>query len=92
MLVRASERGNGVTMYTPRYTAGMAKLTAKRRRRIPKSKFALPGSRKYPIHDRAHAANAKARATQAFKKGRISKSTRDRIHARANRVLRRKKR
>lgn len=69
----------------------MAKLTAKRRRKIPKSKFALPGSRRFPIHDRAHAANAKARATQQWKKGRISKATRDKIHARANRVLKRKK-
>lgn len=42
------------------------------------------------MHDRRHAANAKARATQQYKKGRISKSTRDRIHAKANRVLRRK--
>jgi hypothetical protein len=69
----------------------MAKLTAKRRNRLRKSQFGLPGSRKYPMHDRAHAANAKARATQQYKKGRISKSTRDRIHAKANRKLRRKR-
>jgi hypothetical protein len=69
----------------------MAKLRAARRKKLPKSKFALPGSRKYPIHDRAHAANAKARATQQYKKGRISKSTKNRIHARANRVLHKKK-
>lgn len=69
----------------------MAKLNAKRRKKIPKKKFALPGSRKYPIHDKKHAANAKARATQQYKKGRIAKSTKDKIHARANRVLRRKK-
>lgn len=65
----------------------MARLRAARRNKLPSSKFALPGSRKYPIHDRAHASNAKARATQQWKKGRISKSTRDRIHARANKVL-----
>jgi hypothetical protein len=70
----------------------MAKLTAKRRRKLPKSKFALPGSRRFPIHDRAHAANAKARATQMAKKGKISVSTKKKIHARANKVLRRKKR
>jgi hypothetical protein len=40
--------------------------------------------------DRKHAANAKARATQQYRKGRIAKSTRDRIHAKANRVLKRK--
>jgi hypothetical protein len=65
----------------------MAKLTARRRKKLKKSQFGLPGSRKYPMHDRAHAANAKARATQQYKKGRISKSTKNRIHAKANRVL-----
>lgn len=69
----------------------MAKLNAKKRKRLKKSQFALPGSRRYPVHDRKHAANAKARATQQFKKGRISKSTRDRVHAKANKVLKRKK-
>lgn len=69
----------------------MARLTARGRRRLSRSKFAQPGKRKYPIHDRAHAANAKARATQQYRKGRISKTTRDRIHARANRVLRKKR-
>ena len=69
----------------------MARLRAKRRNRLPRSKFGLPGSRKYPIHDRRHAANAKGRATQQYKKGRISRSTRDRIRARANKVLKRKR-
>jgi hypothetical protein len=70
----------------------MAKLSTRRRKKLKKSQFALPGSRKYPVHDKAHAANAKARATQQYKKGRISRSTKNKIHAKANRVLRRKKR
>jgi len=65
----------------------MARLTSKRRKKLPKSSFGMPGSRKYPMHDRAHAANAKARATQQYRKGRISKSTMQRIHAKANRKL-----
>ena len=69
----------------------MAKLRAAKRKKLPKSKFALPGSRKYPINDRAHAANAKARATQMYKKGKISASTRSKINARANRVLKKKR-
>lgn len=69
----------------------MARLRARRRKKLRKSQFGLPGSRKYPIHDRKHAANAKGRATQQFKRGKISRSTRDRIHARANKVLKRKK-
>lgn len=67
------------------------KMTAKRRKRLSKSKFALPGSRKYPIDTKGRAANAKARATQQFKKGKISKSTKNKIHAKANSVLKRKK-
>ena len=66
----------------------MAKLRARKRKSLKKKQFALPGARKYPIHDRAHAQNAKARATQQYKKGRISKSTKNRIHAAANRKLR----
>ncbi len=63
------------------------KLSTKRRKALPKSSFGLPGERKYPMPDRAHAANAKARAEQQYKKGRIGKSTRDRIDAKANRKL-----
>jgi len=70
----------------------MAKLTAKRRKRLPKSSFGLPGKRKYPMPDRSHAANAKARATQQYRKGRISKSTKNRIHAKANRILGKRRR
>lgn len=69
----------------------MAKLKAKTRKKMSKKKFALPGKKKYPIHDRKHAANAKARATQQYKKGRISKSTKNKIHAAANRKLKKKK-
>ena len=41
----------------------MTKLTAATRRKIPDSKFALPG-RRYPIEDEAHARNALARVAQ----------------------------
>ncbi len=41
----------------------MAKLTTAERNALPASKFAGPG-RTYPIPDKAHAANAKARASQ----------------------------
>lgn len=39
------------------------KLTAAARKKIPSKDFALPGGR-YPIEDRSHAANAKARVSQ----------------------------
>jgi hypothetical protein len=41
----------------------MSRLTAKGRKRLKKSSFALPG-RKYPIFDKAHARNALARVAQ----------------------------
>ena len=41
----------------------MAKLTTKARKALPASDFALP-SRRYPIEDRSHGANALARVSQ----------------------------
>jgi len=65
----------------------VAKLTAEKRKKIPKSEFGLPGEKKYPMPDRAHAANAKARASQMVKKGKLSKSSEKKIDAKANKVL-----
>ena len=65
----------------------MAELTAKKRAGLRGSAFGLPGSRKYPMPDRSHAANAKARATQQFNKGNLSGSARAQINAKANALL-----
>lgn len=65
----------------------MSKLTTKARKALPKSEFGMPGKRAYPMPDKAHAANAKARATQAVKAGRMSESTKAKIDAKANKVL-----
>lgn len=65
----------------------MAKLNAKKRKKLKKSTFGLPGERKYPMPDKSHAANAKARAKQMLDKGRLSKSAYARIIAKANRML-----
>jgi hypothetical protein len=65
----------------------MAKLRASKRAALPKSSFGLPGSRKYPMPDAAHAANAKARATQQVNKGNLSPKSAGLIKAKANRVL-----
>jgi hypothetical protein len=65
----------------------LSKLTAAARRAIPSSEFGMPGSRKFPMPDKSHAANAKARATQGVKAGRISASTAAKIRAKANRIL-----
>ena len=50
----------------------MAKLTTSKKKAEPKNEFGLPGERKYPMPDKSHAANAKARATQQEKKGKLS--------------------
>lgn len=65
----------------------MAKLKTKTRNALPKSEFGLPKQRKYPMPDKAHAANAKARASQMEEKGKLSKSSEKKIDAKANRVL-----
>ena len=67
------------------------KMTAKARDKLPKSAFGEPGSRKFPMPDKAHAANAKARASQAVNAGRMSKSTESKIDAKANRVMKGKR-
>jgi hypothetical protein len=65
----------------------MAKLTSKTRKKLPKSDFGLPGEKKYPMPDKSHAANAKARATQMEEKGRLSPSSKQKIDAKANKIL-----
>jgi len=42
----------------------LAKLSSKARKDLPKGAFAIPEKRAYPIHDRAHAANALSRVSQ----------------------------
>lgn len=65
----------------------MSTLSTKARKALPKSEFGLPGKRAYPMPDKSHAANAKARATQAVKAGRMSPSTKAKIDAKANKIL-----
>lgn len=64
----------------------MAKLTAGKRNKLPKSDFAGP-DRSYPVPDRGHAIAAKSRASAAVNAGRMSKSTEAGIDAKANKVL-----
>jgi hypothetical protein len=75
----------------------MADLGAKDREKIPSKEFGLPEkartkeqkkeSGNYPMPDKAHARNAKSRAAQAQKSGRLSKKDKDRIDRKADRVL-----
>jgi hypothetical protein len=65
----------------------MADLTTKHRNNLPAANFGLPGERKYPMPDKSHAANAKARASQMVKAGKLSPSSKAKIDAKANRIL-----
>ncbi len=64
----------------------MSKLTTGERDKLPKDEFAGPG-RSYPIPDKAHAVDAKARAAQAVKAGRMSKAEEAKIDAKADKVI-----
>ncbi len=65
----------------------MAKLTTKQRKKIPKGEFGLPGEKKYPMPDKSHARNAKARASEMEHKGKLSKASESKIDAKADRIL-----
>ena len=64
----------------------MATLTNKQRKAMPQSDYALPGKR-FPVEDRTHAANAKARATQGVKAGTLSPAQKTKVDAAANKTL-----
>lgn len=64
----------------------MGKLDTAERKALPAKEFAGP-DRSYPIPDRSHAANAKARAKQMLNRGTISKAEYDKICAKADRKL-----
>lgn len=68
----------------------MAKLSTKARKAMPAKEFGLPGAKAYPMPDKSHAANAKARATQMVEKGKLSPSAKKKIDAKANKVLKKK--
>ena len=68
----------------------MAKLSSHERDKLPKKEFGMPGERKYPMPDRSHAGNAKARAQQQYNKGHISLSMLHEIDSKANHILNKK--
>jgi hypothetical protein len=66
----------------------MSKLTTAKRNALPKSVFGEPGRRAYPMPDKSHAANAKARASQAVNAGRMSEAEKAKIDRKADQVMR----
>jgi hypothetical protein len=68
----------------------VSKLTTEARKNLPKSAFALPGGR-YPVEDKAHARDAKARAAQGYNSGHLSATEKAEVDRKADAVLRRTK-
>jgi len=66
----------------------MAKLTTQGREKLSAGDFAEPDKRAYPVEDKPHARNAKARAAQAVKAGRMSAAEQAKIDKKADAVLR----
>ena len=65
----------------------MATLSEKKRDSMPDSKFGLPDEHKYPMPDKSHARNAKARASQQLHEGNLTKSEKAKIDRKADKVL-----
>jgi hypothetical protein len=65
----------------------MSELTTRKRDAEPKSEFGLPEERKYPMPDRSHARNAKARAAQQVKEGNLTAADRRKIDRKADGIL-----
>jgi hypothetical protein len=75
----------------------MGDLTAKKREKLPAKDFGLPEkartkdakkeSGNYPMPDKDHARNAKARAAQQQKAGNLTKKERERIDRKADRII-----
>ena len=68
----------------------MGKLNKKTRDSLPATDFAEPAQRAYPVEDKAHARNAKARASQAEHAGRMSKAEEAKIDKKADAVLKKR--
>ena len=65
----------------------MATLTEKKRDKLADKTFGLPDGHKYPMPDKSHARNAKARASQQVKAGNLTKTEKAKIDRKADRIL-----
>ena len=65
----------------------MADLTETKRNDLSKKTFGLPSERKYPMPDKSHARNAKARASEELRKGNLTAAQKSEIDRKANKVL-----
>ena len=86
LLTRQVGRELGVHV-CPQGRVSMAKLTTAKKNAEPKSEFGLPEQKKYPMPDASHARNAKARASQMERQGKLSAADKKKVDAKADRIL-----
>ena len=65
----------------------MSELSTKKRKSEPPSDFGLRDERKYPMPDKPHARNAKARASQQANEGNLSAADKKKIDRKADKIL-----
>jgi hypothetical protein len=65
----------------------MANMSQEKRDKLPDKAFGLPDERKYPMPDKSHARNAKARASQQEDKGTITAAEEKKIDRKADKIL-----
>ena len=65
----------------------MGKLTTSKKNAEPDKDFGLPEQRKYPMPDKSHARNAKARASQMEHQGKLSPGDKKKVDAKADKIL-----
>ena len=65
----------------------MAELSTRQRKSMSKTEYGLPDQKKYPMPDKSHARNAKARASQQEEKGNLTESQKEKIDRKADRIL-----
>ena len=58
---------------------------------MPAKEFGIPSEKKYPMPDRSHAANAKARASEMENEGKLSAAEKAKVDAKADKILGTKK-
>jgi hypothetical protein len=69
----------------------VAALQTSTRNALPPAKFGLPKQRKYPMPDKVHAVNAKARAKQQLDMGKLGNADYRKIRAKADKKLKEQK-
>jgi hypothetical protein len=75
----------------------MSELNEDKRAKLPAKEFGLPERARsaeakketgnYPMPDKSHASNAKARSTQQYEAGNLTNSQKERIHRKADKIL-----